>query len=30
MKILILKIQIALLAAGASIYEYIKNGGRFY
>jgi hypothetical protein len=30
MKILLLKIQIALLAAGASLYEYMKNGGRFY
>jgi hypothetical protein len=30
MKILLLKIQLALLAAGASLYEYMKNGGRFY
>jgi len=30
MKLLIIKIQLALLAAGASIYEYIKQGGRFY
>jgi hypothetical protein len=30
MKILLLKIQLALLAAGASIYEYMKSGGRFY
>jgi hypothetical protein len=30
MKILMIKIQLALLAAGASIYEYMKNGGRFY
>jgi hypothetical protein len=30
MKILLLKIKLALLAAGASLYEYMKNGGRFY
>jgi hypothetical protein len=30
MKLLLLKIELALLAAGASIYEYIKQGGRFY
>jgi hypothetical protein len=30
MKILMIKIQLALLAAGASLYEYMKNGGRFY
>jgi hypothetical protein len=30
MKILILKIQLALIAAGAALYDYYKNGGRFY
>jgi hypothetical protein len=30
MKILMIKIQLALIAAGAAIYDYYKNGGRFY
>ena len=30
MKILMIKIQLALLAAGAAIYDYYKQGGRFY
>jgi hypothetical protein len=30
MKILMIKIQLALIAAGAAIYDYYKYGGRFY
>jgi hypothetical protein len=30
MKILMIKIQLALIAAGAALYDYYKNGGRFY
>jgi hypothetical protein len=30
MKLLLIKIELALIAAGASLYEYMKNGGRFY
>jgi hypothetical protein len=30
MKIILLKIKLALLSAGAYLYEYMKNGGRFY
>jgi hypothetical protein len=30
MKILMIKIQLALIAAGAAIYDYYKQGGRFY
>jgi hypothetical protein len=30
MKLLLIKIELALLAAGAALYEYYKQGGRFY
>jgi len=30
MKLLLIKIELALIAAGASIYEYYKQGGKFY
>jgi hypothetical protein len=30
MKILMIKIQLAIIAAGAALYDYYKNGGRFY
>jgi hypothetical protein len=30
MKLLLIKIELALIAAGTAIYEYYKQGGRFY
>jgi hypothetical protein len=30
MKVILIKIELALIAAGAAIYEYYKQGGRFY
>jgi hypothetical protein len=30
MKLLLIKIELALIAAGTALYEYYKQGGRFY
>jgi hypothetical protein len=30
MKLLLIKIELALIAAGTALYDYYKNGGRFY
>jgi hypothetical protein len=30
MKLLLIKIELAIIAAGTALYDYYKSGGRFY